>query len=289
MAMGDQIRPDFFAAPAATRFTRDEMPMVKRINYYARVDSDLSSGKTAASEATRGGSHGRAAGVVLASGSGSRMGAEVNKVYLPLAGRSLVSWSVAALAAVPDIEFLVLVARPSDAEHVANVLSAHSGPRLDVVAGGATRQESELMALRHLSERIGTGEIDVVLIHDAARPLVSPALVADVLRAAREYGGAIPGLARDDLVEVGDDGTGVAGPAPGRVVAVQTPQGFRAAPLLAAYEQAALDGFDGTDTASCIAEYTDIAVRCIEGDERNLKITYPHDLPLAEGVLATAD
>lgn len=258
-------------------------PVVKRINYHPRVDSDRTPPQQ------QGHPPGKAAGVVLASGSGSRMGAEVNKVYLPLAGRSLVSWSVAALSAVPDIEVLVLVARPEDAEHVTNVLSAHSGRRIDVVAGGATRQESELMALRHLADRIGSGEIDVVLIHDAARPLVSPALVTDVLRVTREYGGAIPGLARDDLIEVAEGGVDVVGPAPGRLVAVQTPQGFRAAPLLAAYEQAALDGFAGTDTASCVAAYTDIAVHCIDGDERNLKITYPHDLPLAEGVLATAD
>ena len=261
--------------------------MLKRINYHPRVESESS--PAAPQDRPADLARGKAAGVVLASGSGSRMGAEMNKVYLPLAGRSLVSWSVAALSAVPDIDVLVLVARPEDAEHVANVLSAHSGPRLDVVAGGATRQESELMALRHLADRIGSGEIDVVLIHDAARPLVSPALVAEVLRVAREFGGAIPGLARDDLIEVAEDGVDVVGPAPGRLVAVQTPQGFRAAPLLAAYEQAALDGFVGTDTASCIAAYTDIAVHCIEGDERNLKITYPHDLPLAEGVLATAD
>ncbi len=268
------------------------MPVLKRINYHPRVDSGELDGRGAAR------SRRKAAGVVLASGSGSRMGAEVNgapvnKVYLPLAGRSLVSWSVAALAAVPDIEVLVLVARPEDSEHVANVLSAHStsrfGTDIEVVAGGATRQESELMALRHLADRITSGEIDVVLIHDAARPLVSCALVADVLRATREFGGAIPGLPRDDLVEVGENGFDVVGPAPSRVVAVQTPQGFLAAPLLAAYEQAALDGFVGTDTASCIAAYTDIAVHCIDGDERNLKITYPHDLPLAEGVLAAGD
>ena len=268
------------------------MPAVKRINYHPRVDA----GELGRRGAVR--SRGKAAGVVLASGSGSRMGAEVNgapvnKVYLPLAGRSLVSWSVAALAAVPDIEVLVLVTRPEDEEQVANVLSAHSEPRpgvgIEVVAGGATRQESELMALRHLADRITSGDIDVVLIHDAARPLMSAELVADVLRTAREFGGAIPGLPRDDLIEVADNGVDMLGPAPSRVVAVQTPQGFLATPLLAAYEQAALDGFVGTDTASCIAAYTDIAVHCIDGDERNLKITYPHDLPLAEGVLATGD
>jgi 2-C-methyl-D-erythritol 4-phosphate cytidylyltransferase len=270
------------------------MPVLKRVNYHPRVDA----GELGRRGAVR--SRGKAAGVVLASGSGSRMGAEVNgtpvnKVYLPLAGRSLVSWSVAALAAVQDIGVLVLVTRPEDEEHVANVLSAHSGPRpdikidIEVVAGGASRQESELMALRHLADRITSGEIDAVLIHDAARPLVSAELVADVLRATRDFGGAIPGLPREDLIEVADNGVDVLGPAPSRVVAVQTPQGFLAAPLLAAYEQAALDGFVGTDTASCVAAYTDIAVHCVDGDERNIKITYPHDLPLAEGVLATGD
>ncbi|HEX3779786.1 MAG TPA: IspD/TarI family cytidylyltransferase [Pseudonocardiaceae bacterium] len=227
-----------------------------------------------------------AAGVVLASGSGSRMGAERNKVYLPLAGRSLVSWSVAALGGVPDIEVLILVARPEDKPYTDLVLREHPELRIEVVTGGATRQESELMALRHLAERIRAAEIDVVLIHDAARPLVAPKLVGEVVAAAREFGGAIPGLARDDLLTVADNGIDVVESDLGRVVAVQTPQGFRAEPLLAAYEQAALDGFVGTDTASCIARYTRIPVRCIAGDERNLKITYPHDLPLAEGVLA---
>ncbi len=230
-----------------------------------------------------------AAGVVLASGSGSRMGAEVNKVYLPLAGRSLVSWSVAALGAVPDIEVVVLVIRPQDNDYAAQVLREHPRLRIEVVTGGATRQESELMALRQLAGRIGAAEIDIVLIHDAARPLLTPKLVSEVVSAAREFGGAVPGLARDDLLGVADNGLDVLDADLGRVVAVQTPQGFRAAPLLAAYEQAALEGFAGTDTASCVARYADIPVRCIAGDERNLKITYPHDLPLAEGVLAAGE
>jgi 2-C-methyl-D-erythritol 4-phosphate cytidylyltransferase len=230
-----------------------------------------------------------AAGVVLASGSGSRMGADVNKVYLPLAGRSLVSWSVAALGDVPDIEVLVLVVRPQDKEYTDRVVGEHPRLRIEVVAGGATRQESELMALRRLADRINAAVIDVVLIHDAARPLVSPKLVSEVLTAAREFGGAIPGLVRDDLLAVADNGIDVLDRDLGQVVAVQTPQGFRAAPLLAAYEQAALEDYVGTDTASCIARYTDLPVRCIAGDERNLKITYPHDLPLAEGVLAAGD
>ncbi len=104
-----------------------------------------------------------------------------------------------------------------------------------------------------------------MLIHDAARPLVTPALGGAILRNARECGGAIPGLPRDDLVAVVGDT--VTETALGRVVTVQTPQGYRAAPLLAAYEQAAADGFVGTDTAACMARYSGLPTRCIPGEE----------------------
>lgn len=225
-----------------------------------------------------------AAGVVLASGSGTRVGAAVNKVYLPLAGRPVVAWSLAALARVPDIRVLLLVIRDADRELADEVVAALGVP-VEVVPGGASRQESELMALRALADRITSGAVDTVLIHDAARPLVTPELAGEVLRTAREHGGAIPGLPRTDLVRVAADGSVVAADL-GRVVTVQTPQGYRAAPLLAAYERAAADGFVGTDTAACMARYSDLPTRCIPGSATNLKITYPYDLAIAERVVA---
>jgi 2-C-methyl-D-erythritol 4-phosphate cytidylyltransferase len=142
------------------------------------------------------------------------------------------------------------------------------------------------MALRRLAGRIGSGKIDAVLIHDAARPLVTSGLVTAVLRAARESGGAVPGLPRDDLVPVAHDVV-AAGPLD-RAVTVQTPQGFPASPLLNAYERAAADGFVGTDTAACMARYSNVPTRCIAGDERNIKITYPYDIAIAERLLADA-
>jgi 2-C-methyl-D-erythritol 4-phosphate cytidylyltransferase len=225
-----------------------------------------------------------AAGVVLASGSGTRVGGELNKVYLPLAGRRVVGWSLAALGRVADIGVLVLVIRPQD-EVLATEVVDDLGLPVEIVPGGASRQDSELMALRHLAGRIGTGAVDTVLIHDAARPLIAPELAAAVLSAARERGGAIPGLPRNDLARVDADES-VADADLGRVVAVQTPQGYRAAPLLAAYEQAAADGFAGTDTAACMARYSDLPTLCIPGDERNMKITYPYDVAIAERLLA---
>jgi 2-C-methyl-D-erythritol 4-phosphate cytidylyltransferase len=227
-----------------------------------------------------------AAGVVLASGYGSRVGAELNKVYLPLAGRRLLSWSLAALGRVPEIGVSVLVIRPQDADYANEVIADLGRDDVELVNGGATRQESELMALRHLAGRIESGQVDTVLIHDAARPLVSSELITAVLTETRAHGGAIPGLPRADLVAVDPEGDRVSGGALEGVVAVQTPQGFAAQPLLRAYEQADRDGFAGTDTASCMARYSDLAVRCIAGEHRNVKVTYPHDLALAEQVLA---
>jgi 2-C-methyl-D-erythritol 4-phosphate cytidylyltransferase len=234
-----------------------------------------------------GGHGGGVAAIVLAGGSGTRFGAARNKVYLPLAGRSVISWSLTTLAGVPGIDPLVLVVRPADRERAEAILSREvDRPGVEVVHGGSTRQESELRGLRHLAGRIDACALDVVLIHDGARPLLSPSLAAEVIATARAHGGAVPGLARHDLARVAPDGSHLAGPAPAGLFAVQTPQGFRAAPLLAAYEEASRQGFAGTDTASCVEYFTDLRVRAVAGEPSNIKITYAHDLLVAERVLA---
>jgi 2-C-methyl-D-erythritol 4-phosphate cytidylyltransferase len=231
-----------------------------------------------------------AAAVVLAGGSGVRVGAGTNKVYLPLAGRRVVSWSLDAFARVPEIGTLVLVARPEDGQLVEWVLDREApGMAVEVVHGGDTRQESELQALRWLASRIDDGTIDVVLLHDAARPLVSPTLIAGVLHTAREHGGAVPGMPADDIVSVDGEGHVAADTSLDTAILVQTPQGFHAAPLLEAYEQAARAGFAGTDTASCMERFSTVDVHWVRGEQHNFKITYPHDLSVAEHMLAAAD
>ncbi|GAA3578677.1 IspD/TarI family cytidylyltransferase [Amycolatopsis ultiminotia] len=224
-----------------------------------------------------------AAGVVLASGAGTRVGAALNKVYLPVAGRRVVAWSLAAFDAVPGIGVLVLVIRPQDTELAGEVLAAHPGP-VELVHGGATRQASELNALRHLAPRIEDGTVDAVLLHDAARPLVTRELIGSVLARTRCSGAAVPGVAADDVVSMAAPDT-VAAALPG-AIRVQTPQGFRAQPLLAAYEQAEAEGFLGTDTASCMERFSALPVHWVPGGAENLKITYPHDLAVAERLLS---
>ena len=214
------------------------------------------------------------------------MGHDTNKVLLPLAGRRVFTWSIRWAHSLPHVSHVVLVIRESDRELVMRALDREL-PDVDVtvVVGGGSRHESEWKALQALAPAIEAGGTDVVVIHDAARPLAGARVFLDVIDAAHRHGGAIPVRDQPSLTTL-DESTEPEGR---RTVAVQTPQAFRAVPLLEAYSRASADAFVGTDTASCVERYTDVAVRCVPGDAGNIKITFPEDLFLAERLLAKAD
>jgi 2-C-methyl-D-erythritol 4-phosphate cytidylyltransferase len=219
---------------------------------------------------------------MLAAGEGRRTGHHTNKVLLPLAGRRVFTWSIRWARVLPFVSRTMLVIREEDREDVLAALDREvEPPAIDIVVGGDSRHASEWQALQALAPAILADELDVVVIHDAARPLASTELFATVIATAVQHGGAIPVREQGNLAAY--DG---ADPPTDRVVAVQTPQAFLARPLLEAYRQAAAEGFVGTDTASCMERYTDLPVHCVPGDARNLKITFPDDLFLAERVLA---
>ncbi|GLP80313.1 IspD/TarI family cytidylyltransferase [Mycobacterium antarcticum] len=225
-----------------------------------------------------------AVGVVLAAGMGTRIGADGNKAYLPLAGRSMLSWSVEAVARSTMIARTVLVFRRGERDMAARTLAAElPHVALELVEGGDTRHGSEENVLRHLAPDIESGAVDVVLIHDAARPLAETAMMDTALSTARAVGGAIPVLPATDIVTVTADGRLT--PTSGRLVRVQTPQAFRAQPLLTAYRLSAGGSFEGTDTASCVQRFTDLEVRVFPGASTNLKVTFAHDVRLAEALL----
>ncbi len=230
-----------------------------------------------------------AAAVVLAGGSGTRVGGDGNKVYLPLAGRRLVSWALQAFADVTTVRRLVLVVRPADRSLAEETVDREVRAKVEIVDGGPSRHHSEYQALAHLAPAIRHGAVDVVAIHDGARPLAGRRLIADTIDAARVYGAAVPGLPLEDAGVPHPTAGVVAEPAGRRLVRMQTPQAFRAGPLLDAYECAARDGFVGTDTSACMEQYGGLPVHCLAGDPRNIKVTYPQDLFLAERLLALAD
>jgi 2-C-methyl-D-erythritol 4-phosphate cytidylyltransferase len=248
----------------------------------------------------------RTAVVGVAAGKGERVGARRNKVLLPLAGVPVLAWSLRTVARLDGVDRVVVVIREEDRADVTGVLHRHvPGLDAELVVGGETRHGSEWNALRALAPGIDAGALDVVAIHDSARPLASPALFRACIHAAADHGGALPVHPQHSLVprdsspwdaeelspptvnlpREGTERHGRTRHARTGLVAVQTPQVFLAAPLLAAYRYAARDGFLGTDTASCVERYTDLEIRAVAAPATNLKITFAEDVALAERLL----
>ena len=216
------------------------------------------------------------ASIVLAAGSGTRFGHSMNKVWLQLNGKHIISRSLENSRKDFANVRSILVINPDDEDFAREALiedGALAGT--EIVHGGATRHESEYKALQYLKPDIESGLIDFVLIHDGARPLASPELFVAIADGAKTHGGAIPTIALDPReMDTARDET---------VARVQTPQGFRAPQLLQAYEKAAAAGFIGTDTAACMEEFfPEVNTVAVPGDIFNIKITYPQDLAIAE-------
>lgn len=213
--------------------------------------------------------------VILAAGAGTRVGGEVNKVLLPLDGVPVLAWSVRTALALDDVHRVVVVVRPGEESMVSEALAPHLGDgEVLLVPGGASRHASEWAAVRALGPDIEAGLVDVVAVHDGARPLARPELFDAVLGAARARGGALPTVPLPPVVG--------RRPAGGDLHGVQTPQAFRAPDLLAAYRAADADGFEATDTAGCLERYAAVEIVAVPGTPGNLKITFAEDVALAE-------
>jgi 2-C-methyl-D-erythritol 4-phosphate cytidylyltransferase len=210
------------------------------------------------------------AAIVVAAGSGSRLGADVPKAFVEVGRRTLLEHAVGALRAHPRVGDCVVVV-PADRVDQAAALTG-----LPTVAGGASRQDSVDAGLRALA-----AEPDLVLVHDAARAFVPVEVIERVLRALDDGAdAAVPGLpVTDTIKQVDGRGRVVATIDRSALVAVQTPQGFRRAALAAAHARAA--GLGATDDAALIeADHGRVVV--VAGDERAFKITVPLDLAVAE-------
>jgi len=212
--------------------------------------------------------------VIVAAGRGARLGAEVPKQLLDLGGRSMLQRSVDAFDAHPDVAQLVVVL-PADLSSRGASLVSTTRP-CSFAAGGPRRQDS----VRHGVDRL-SGEVDLVLIHDAARPFVDRGLIDRVVAAARATGAAVPAVPVRDTVKQTVPGAGTVSKTIPRdeVWLAQTPQGFRRDVLQAAV-LGAEGGTDATDEA-VLVERAGLPVALVMGDERNMKITTADDLARA--------
>ena len=220
--------------------------------------------------------------ILPAAGLGTRMAGPQPKQFLALDGVPILIHSLRAFASVQRVTAIYVAVRTTEIDRVeAQIAEYGFANRVRVVAGGDTRQESVSHALAALPAQPD----DIVLIHDAVRPLIDAATIDRTIDAVAQSGAAIVGMPAIDTikqVERTAHGALITSTIPREyVVLAQTPQGFRYSLLQRAFAEANADGFVGTDEASLV-ERAGIPVAVVHGSQVNLKITQPGDLELAE-------
>jgi ribitol-5-phosphate 2-dehydrogenase (NADP+) / D-ribitol-5-phosphate cytidylyltransferase len=223
--------------------------------------------------------------VVLAGGAGTRFGQSLPKQLIPLAGRPILEHSIAAMQRSPVVDEIVVVMAPGHLDPVAELVARGGYDKVSqVVPGGATRNDSTAAALAAL----GPEELNI-LVHDAARPLVTQSILTANVVALADHEAVITAIVSSDTVVEVD-------PTRDRLVQIlprpllrrcQTPQSFRLSTIRAGYAEAARDPhFAATDDATVVLRYLPgVPIAVVPGDPENLKITEPLDLYLAEQLL----
>ena len=216
-----------------------------------------------------------------AAGASRRMGGGVNKNFLKLMSEPILIRTLKTFSQVERVNFLIVVVAAQEVETVEKLLGAEKNLKpWRVVVGGSERQYSIANGLKLLPD-----DAQIILVHDAARPLVSARIIDEVIDAAEKFGGAIAAVPSKDTIKVVDAEGFVRYTPPRReLVSVQTPQGFRREILLRAYAQAEAENFLGTDDASLV-ERLGAKVKIVTGSYDNIKITTPEDLSVAESFL----
>lgn len=232
-------------------------------------------------------SGGLTAAVIVAGGTGERLGRPGGKQLASVLGKPVLSWTLAAFGDVSEIDLIVVVCHPDRAEEFARIAVdplALATP-VQFALGGDSRQESVANGLAALPPGVET-----VLVHDGARPLVTPTLIADSLAAFRaaDAGGLVVGHPAVDTLKVVIGNTVAETPDRSRFWEVQTPQIFSACVLRAAYAQAAAEGWVGTDDASLV-EHGGGRVVVFQGPRDNIKVTVAEDLFFVEAALKFRD
>ena len=215
--------------------------------------------------------------VIVAAGSASRMGG-IDKVMAPLGGEPMIVKTVRAFQECDAIREIVVVTRPDLILPITELCGRFDKVRA-VVAGGASRQESVKLGLNTLSEKV-----KLAAVQDGARPLVTWQVIDRAVRAAHSFGAAAPAIPVKDTIKEAVGGVVKKTPDRSTLFAVQTPQVFDFDLLRAAMKKVEQDKVEVTDDCSAV-EYLGMTVKLVEGDERNLKVTTPMDLKIAEMLL----
>jgi 2-C-methyl-D-erythritol 4-phosphate cytidylyltransferase len=242
----------------------------------------------------------RMVAVVLGGGTGQRIGGPLPKQLLALCGRTLVEHCVTAFEQAPGVDEILVVMARGYTEQVRAMLASGGYRKVTaVIDGGVTRPGSTRAALAAIAGLPGPATAGPaalagepaecgVLLHDAARPLVDQRIIADCVAALREHEAAGVAVPASDTIVITDNGVMQSMPRRESLLRCQTPQCFRLGVIARAHELAAADpGFAPTDDCGVVLRYLPgVDVHIVAGSERNIKITYPQDLAVAEALLA---
>lgn len=215
--------------------------------------------------------------LILAGGTGSRMKGELPKQFVELAGQPVICHSLRQFQEEKNVTSLIVVCYPEFCGKLEKIIKDHTFDKIkEIVPGGATRQRSSYNGLQECDP-----DTEIVLIHDAARPLVTSDIINNVITSTFEYGAACPVADMEDTVVATENGNISSFSDRSRLKRAQTPQGFKYKTILEAHEKAARAGkYDYTDDCGLIMD-NGYKVRIVEGDNRNLKITESTDLEIA--------
>jgi 2-C-methyl-D-erythritol 4-phosphate cytidylyltransferase len=222
----------------------------------------------------------RTVGVILAGGTGERVGLRVPKQLVKVAGKPLLEHTLEVFDTSPDIDEIIIMMVPGWVEEAEKIVRNAGFRKVSkVLEGGATRNETTRLAI----EAVGRDEAKV-LFHDAVRPLVDHRIIADCVAALDSYAAVDVAIPAGDTIIVVDDGLITDIPRRDRLRRGQTPQAFRLSTIRRAYELAAKDpNFTATDDCYVVLRYLpDVPITVVEGSERNMKVTYPIDVFLAD-------
>lgn len=227
-------------------------------------------------------------GIVLAGGKGSRMQSDVPKQYMELLGKPLLYYSLKAFEE-STVDSIVLVTAEGDEEYCRKELVERFGFQkvVAITPGGAERYASVWNGLQRLKQACGEEEPELVLIHDGARPLVTAELINRMVRETEQYGACVAGMPVKDTIQMTDEnGTITLTPKRDSLWTAQTPQSFLFSTVYSAYESLMKETeINVTDDAMVVGLYHNIPVQMVRGSYKNIKVTTPEDLVLAEAFL----
>ena len=223
--------------------------------------------------------------IVVAAGSGTRMGAGKNKQFIELDGVPVIARTLQVFDGMPRVQGIIVVTREQDIDEMRQVTCEYNIEKIiDIIKGGDTRQQSVMRGL----ERLEADESDIVLIHDGARPFIKPENVSaliDEIQSENCEAAAVGVPVKDTIKQIDDKGFISATPDRSSLISIQTPQGFRYELIMKAHTRARNKQMEFTDDCAVVEYLSTERVKVIDGSYDNIKITTPEDLVLAEKIL----